>query len=139
MSKEITVTESVPFPGAASKWAPAIVAQAGSKATRRFYEFFTATIRNMNMRAAYYRAVSDFFAWCDDHGFELITIEPIVVAAYVEYLSIIYSKPTVKQHLAAIRMCFDWLVTRPIPTRNLRRLPHRRGTIAGKQTVAFGV
>ncbi len=53
----------------------------------------------------------DFFAWCDDRGFELIDIEPIVVAAYVEYLGQIYSKPTVKQHLAAIRMCFDWLVT----------------------------
>jgi site-specific recombinase XerD len=30
--------------------------------------------------------------------------------AYVEYLGTIYSKPTVKQHLAAIRMCMDWLV-----------------------------
>lgn len=32
------------------------------------------------------------------------------MAAYVEYLLTIYSKPTVKQHLAAIRMCMDWLV-----------------------------
>ena len=30
--------------------------------------------------------------------------------AYIEYLGTIYSKPTVKQHLAAIRMCLDWLV-----------------------------
>ena len=43
-------------------------------------------------------------------GFPLLAIEPIIVAAYVEYLSSIYSSPTVKQHLAAIRMCFDWLV-----------------------------
>jgi site-specific recombinase XerD len=90
---------------------PAVVKQAGEKATRRFYEFFTVKIRNRNTREAYYRAVSDFLAWCHDRGFEIVDIEPIVVAAYVEYLSGIYSKPTVKQHLAAIRMCCDWLVT----------------------------
>jgi integrase/recombinase XerD len=33
------------------------------------------------------------------------------VAAYVEQLGRTHSKPTVKQHLAAIRMLFDWLVT----------------------------
>jgi site-specific recombinase XerC len=32
------------------------------------------------------------------------------VAAYVEQLGRTHSKPTVKQHLAAIRMLFDWLV-----------------------------
>lgn len=111
MSKEIVVRKSAEFAASGRIKAPAIVAAAGRKATRRFYEFFAATIRNKNTREAYYRAVSDFFAWCDDHGFGLIDIEPIVVAAYVEYLATIYSKPTVKQHLAAIRMCFDWLVT----------------------------
>ena len=39
-------------------------------------------------------------------------IEPVVVAAYVEkLLKDGLSKPTVKQHLAAIRMLFDWMVT----------------------------
>src|ERR1700689_2898106 len=33
------------------------------------------------------------------------------VAGYVEQLGRSHSKPTVKQHLAAIRMLFDWLVT----------------------------
>jgi site-specific recombinase XerC len=33
------------------------------------------------------------------------------VAAYIEELQAKLSKPTVKQHLAAIRMLFDWLVT----------------------------
>lgn len=90
--------------------APRLIAAAGPHAKKRFFEFFTATIRNKNTREAYARALTDFFAWCDDFGFELKTIEPIVVASYVEYLAGIYSSPTVKQHLAAIRMCFDWLV-----------------------------
>ena len=33
------------------------------------------------------------------------------VPAYVEQLGRTHSKPTVKQHLAAIRMLFDWLLT----------------------------
>ncbi|MEQ8849902.1 tyrosine-type recombinase/integrase [Botrimarina sp.] len=94
----------------ASLIAPRLIESAGLRAKQRFFEFFTATIRNRNTREAYARALSDFFAWCDDHGFELLAIEPIVVASYIEYLGAIYSSPTVKQHLAAIRMCFDWLV-----------------------------
>jgi site-specific recombinase XerC len=41
---------------------------------------------------------------------ELADIEPIHVAAYIESLDGPAAKPTVKQHLAAIRMLFDWLV-----------------------------
>ena len=89
---------------------PAVIRAAGPKATRRFFEFFTANIRNRNTREAYHRALCDFFAWCNDRKVTLDDIEPIIVAAYIEYLLTIYSKPTVKQHLAAIRMCFNWLV-----------------------------
>jgi integrase/recombinase XerD len=98
--------------GGSKKWSiPAVIGRRGTKASRRFIEFFAANIRNRNTREAYYRALLDFFAWCDDCGLKLDDIEPIAVAAYVEYLLTIYSKPSVKQHLAAIRMCFDWLVT----------------------------
>jgi site-specific recombinase XerD len=97
---------------------PTIIRKAGARAAKRFVEFFTANIRNRNTRLAYHRALVDFFAWCDDRDFGLLDIEPIVVAAYVEYLTTIYSAPTVKQHLAAIRMCFDWLVVGQITPMN---------------------
>jgi site-specific recombinase XerD len=90
---------------------PAIVAAAGTKAGKRFVEFFTATIRNKNTRAAYAHAVSRFLEWCEGFGLTLETIEPVAVAAYVEQLTATHSAPTVKQHLAAIRQLFDWLVT----------------------------
>jgi site-specific recombinase XerD len=91
---------------------PAVIAAAGDHAARRFLEFFAANIRNRNTRLAYYRAVCTFFAWVDRHRIgELADIEPIHVAAYVEVLQETASKPTVKQHLAAIRMLFDWLIT----------------------------
>src|SRR6516162_10694859 len=90
---------------------PSIVASAGDHAARRFLEFFAATIRNKNTRMAYYRATGNFFARLEQHGIvELVDIEPIHVAAYVETLQASAAKPTVKQHLAAVRMLFDWLV-----------------------------
>jgi site-specific recombinase XerC len=39
-----------------------------------------------------------------------VAIEPLHVAAYIEQLQHAMAEPTVKQHLAAIRMLFDWLV-----------------------------
>jgi site-specific recombinase XerD len=90
---------------------PAVIAGAGVHAARRFLEFFAATIRNKNTRMAYYRAVCHFFGWVEWHRIgELADIEPIHVAAYIETLQETTAKPTVKQHLAAIRMLFDWLV-----------------------------
>lgn len=118
MGKELIVHQDAGFGAEQRPETPALIAKAGKKATRRFYEFFTANIRNRNTREAYLRAITDFFAWTDDHGFALLEIEPVVVAAYIEYLGSIYAKPTVKQHLAAIRMCFDWLVTGQIAPMN---------------------
>lgn len=91
---------------------PAVIRQAGDRAAWRFLEFFTANIRNKNTRAAYARAVRLFCDWLDDHGVQdLARVSPVVVAAYVEQLGERFAKPSVKQHLAAIRMLMDYLVT----------------------------
>jgi site-specific recombinase XerD len=90
---------------------PAIIAGAGPRASKRFLEFFTANIRNPNTRLSYMRATGAFLAWCDERGLELRQVEPIAVAAYIERLTQERAPQTVKQHLAAIRMLFDWLVT----------------------------
>jgi site-specific recombinase XerD len=90
---------------------PVAIADAGEHATRRFLEFFAANIRNRNTRMAYYRTVCSFFGWVEQHRIgELADIEPVHVAAYIEALQATAAKPTVKQHLAAIRMLFDWLI-----------------------------
>jgi site-specific recombinase XerD len=88
---------------------PAAITRAGKRAAWRFIEFFTANIRNRNTRAAYAHAVTEFFAWCEARGvLELNQVKPVLIAAYIEQHQ--GSAPTVKQHLAAIRMLFDWLV-----------------------------
>jgi site-specific recombinase XerD len=80
-------------------------------AARRFIEFFTANIRNPHTRRAYARAAVEFALWCERNDLhELVGIEPIHVAAYIEILQTRLAAPSVKQHLAAIRMLFDWLV-----------------------------
>src|SRR3954453_2062893 len=90
---------------------PALIADAGDQAARRFFEFFTANIENANTRLAYAQAVAQFLRWCEERQLTLRTIEPIAVAAYVQELKGRLATPSVKQHLAAIRMLFDWLVT----------------------------
>lgn len=91
---------------------PAIIADAGERASKRFVEFFTANIRNKNTRLAYARACGAFLAWCEGAGLSLDDIESITIAAYIEQLLADgMAKPSVKQHLAAIRMLFDWMVT----------------------------
>jgi len=100
-----------PTPGADAP-VPALFAP-DQKSARHFLEFFAANIRNPNTRRAYFRNVWQFADWCSAQGFdELLDIEPIHVAAYVELLGTRLAKPSVKQHLAALRMLFDWLVVR---------------------------
>lgn len=90
---------------------PTIIRQAGDDAVRRFVEFFAATIRNANTRMAYAQAIGQFMRWCEQRNLALERISPIAVSAYVEWIGKTKAVPTVKQHLAAIRMCFDWMVT----------------------------
>ena len=81
------------------------------KASMRFWEFFTVNIRNRNTRRAYYKAACRFADWCEGRELhDLAAVKPIHVAAYVEELLGELAKPSVKQHLAALRMLFDWLV-----------------------------
>lgn len=88
---------------------PVIVSNAGEQARWRFIEFFVATIRNRNTRRAYYNAVTQFFDWLGLGGVSSLSqITPSLVGAYIEQHP--GEPPTVKQHLAAIRMLFDWLV-----------------------------
>jgi site-specific recombinase XerD len=87
------------------------------KTAERFFGFFTANIRNKNTRRAYYKAACRFSDWCEGRGLlDLAQVKPSHVAAYIEVLSLPepqgegLAKPSVKQHLAALRMLFDWLV-----------------------------
>lgn len=90
---------------------PKLIASAGSRARYRFVEFFAARIRNPHTRAAYHRAVRQFAEWCQDRQVQLVDLNPVLVAAYIEQLQQHRPEPSVKQALAAIRMLFDWFVT----------------------------
>jgi site-specific recombinase XerD len=82
------------------------------KAAKRVLEFFTAQINNDHTRKAYLNATRRFAEWCEAHDLhELGHVEPFHVAAFLKELQRQFSAPTVKQHLAALRMLFDWLVT----------------------------
>jgi site-specific recombinase XerD len=98
---------------------PALVRAAGERGAYRFLEFFAAHIRNRNTRAAYFRDACAFFQWCQRRQIrELAAIRSHHVAGYVEWLAKTHAPPSVKQHLAAVRMLFDWLVVGQVVAHN---------------------
>lgn len=110
MATPQTGTEIVLSP--APELAPAAIFAPNPKAARRTLEFFTAQVNNDHTRKAYLNATRRFAAWCDQHGIrQLADVQAFHVAAFVKDLQGEFSPPTVKQHLAGIRMLFDWLVT----------------------------
>jgi integrase/recombinase XerD len=84
----------------------------------RILQFFTAEIRNPNTRRAYLRALASFIAWCAEERLTLRELTPFYVASYIEQLGTTHSAPTVKQHLAAIRMLGNYLVVGQIVPHN---------------------
>jgi site-specific recombinase XerD len=99
--------------------APALVVAAGSRASYRFLEFFTAQIRNPHTRRAYARAAAEFFDWLAAKGVaRLEAIESVHVATYIEELQRSRSAPTAKLRLAALRRLFDWMAIGQIMATN---------------------
>jgi site-specific recombinase XerD len=89
---------------------PAIVADTHPRAGERFLEYFAATIRNANTRAAYMNAVADFLRFEPvAHLGSLAEVRSIHVSLYIESLGDRFAPQTVKQRLAALRGLFDWL------------------------------
>ena len=63
-------------------------------------------------------ATGSFLGWCELRVLALEQLEPFLVAAYVEELAGELAAASVKQHLAALRMLFDYLVVGQV-------LPHK--------------
>src|SRR5260221_13139801 len=99
---------------------PAIVAEVGPEATKKFFEFLTVPIRDKNTRIAYYHAIGRFLDWCGRAGFQsLEDFEPITVAAYIEQHPV--SPPTGKQHMGAVLMLLSWLTVQRLLAMNAAR------------------
>jgi hypothetical protein len=62
-------------PQAVGPLLPALIAEAGDGAARRFFEFFAANIENENTRAAYAQAVGQFLLWAESRRLTLRTID----------------------------------------------------------------
>jgi integrase/recombinase XerD len=119
MTSELVSLPAVPaFPMQGLPVVPSLFAAAGDRASLRLLEFLAATIRNPNTRKAYGRAILRFSAWCDVQSLRLAQLTPLHLAAYIEELGRDLAKPSVKQHLAALRMLFDFLVTGQVVPHN---------------------
>jgi len=120
------VSDHLPTRTDSSFLLPPAVAGLGAAGAEAFRDYFTGQIRNANTRQAYGRAVGRFCAWLDERGVALRDVQTIHVAAFIEWMGQPGSKtpekaygiPTVKQHLAAIRMLCSFLVVRQVLPRN---------------------
>jgi site-specific recombinase XerD len=113
MGKDLRPGEKRPVTPLPGLYAP------DKKTAEKVLEFFAAKIRNKNTRKAYARAAGDFAAWCENRGIsDLGQVRTLHVAAYIEGLGKTIAAPSVKLHLAAIRMLFDHLVVSQVVTVN---------------------
>ncbi len=111
MTEALIICSSAPL--------PALMTRAGEHAGVRILEIFASNIRNSNTRRAYAHAVGELFAWCGQAGVISMTeVQPLHVAAWIEAQTRTLSAPSVKQHLAAIRHLFDWLVVGQVVPHN---------------------
>ena len=97
---------------------PALVERAGQRASEAFFQFFAAEIPNANTRENYLRDVTRFFTWCQERGFDILTVTPIHVAGYREELRQELAATTVKRHFSALRMLYSYWVERGVLERN---------------------
>ena len=97
---------------------PDFILRHGANAACRFVEFFMGKADTSETRDAYATAVVRFCSWADRRGHTLDELTPILVSVYVEQLGFRSPLSTVKQHLAAIRLLFDWFVVAGVVTSN---------------------
>jgi site-specific recombinase XerD len=89
---------------------PIIIINEDVDTQKAFLNFFTASIENPNTRQAYFRNCKKFLLWAQASKLTLRDIEPFHVAAYRELLNKDLSAPSVKQHLSALKMLFNFMV-----------------------------
>ncbi|MFC1758594.1 tyrosine-type recombinase/integrase [Planctomycetota bacterium] len=117
MNQLIVPSESKSLLSSSGK-VPNVLSDAGGDVVKVFLTFFTDQIRNPNTRQAYLHNAVAFFEWCGDNNLSFADIESFHISGYIEQHRQTKSDATVKQHLASIKMLFDWMVIQQIVPRN---------------------
>jgi integrase len=119
--------------------APILIERAGPSTRKKFFEFFYGPDPQ---RAHQSRLLPGNPTVLGLGGARRLSgaedIEPITVAAYIETLQRQAAPPTVKQHMAAIRMLFSWLTEKGVLAMNPARESQDREIFAAEgKTPAF--
>jgi site-specific recombinase XerD len=98
---------------------PELVQRSAVSLRRSYAQFFERADLGSNTRSAYARALRSFLGHAALKGAESLTaITPEQVGRYVQVLSKERSARTVRQHLAAVRTLFEWLVRKDLLEHN---------------------
>jgi len=92
---------------------PELIEASGARVRNRILDYLGAKIENDNTRLAYMRVIAKFCSFIEDQGGErLQSVAALDIAAYLRSLKNDGAAiATQKQHMAALRMLFDELVT----------------------------
>ena len=116
-------TSAVTSRGAAALDLPQVIVNAGAGAAARYLEFFAARRERADAGGG---AFSRVVRGPEARGLGLDAVSPLHVAAYIRTHP--GSVPTVKQHLAAIRMLCDWLVVSQAAVRGRKHVVTKGST-----------
>src|ERR1700681_2797237 len=83
-----------------------------AKTAETFLELLGARVRNPNTRSAYRVAWRSFLAFCSARQLDLESVKAYHVGAWLDQHP--GSRPTQRQHLAAVRLLFDSLMMRGV-------------------------
>ena len=102
-----TTSVVTPLRSGATGW-PGLIVDTGPAAVRRLLEFFAGPTGNARTVAAAATTARQLLGWCETRGLPVEPISSLHVTAYIRIHP--GPRPTVKQHLGAIRMACDWLL-----------------------------
>ena len=90
---EASTSATSSFSTAAGVFVPDQIANSGPAGRRVWPDFFAAQIRNPNTRQAYARAAHRQFDWLAEYGInDVVDIEPVHIAVWLEGLATVFSK-----------------------------------------------
>jgi integrase len=91
---------------------PALIADAGEKPASISSNSSPPPSATKTRARPTCRPSAQFCRWCEEYQLQLHTIRPLHVSAYIESKPL--TAPSVKQHLAALRGLFNWLVIKQV-------------------------
>lgn len=97
---------------------PRLIVDIDPSAPARFVAFFESRVQDRVTRKLYAQAIAEFCAWIDRRLHDIFEMQPITVSLYLVGLRRRVDVGTAREHWMALRVLFDWLLSRGLVESN---------------------